>query len=355
MRLAQIIKYFIIWQIVILAIAALAGRFLPVRTENLGGGVAEYLDNPTLHWRTNFDGNNFIKIATDGHTDTNRELFPLYPRLIDLIWTNGEMAIIVGIIVSGVACLLSLVYLAKLIEIDYSSNIARWTILALLAFPASFFFTIVYSESLLFLLIISAFYYGRKGSWAIAGVLGGLASNTGIMGILLLPVLAVEVVQQKRYRSLLWLALIPFGLWLHVSKITDPFSLLHLDKITMLYQVFWRYLRVVYSLGAQLLLPYNASILLELLTGLLFLVLSVCAFIKLRFSYALFICIAYFLPTLNGNFVSYPRFMLLAFPGFMIIGTILSKHATMQKMYLITSTVLLVIYCALFVRGYWVA
>ena len=52
-------------------------------------------------------------------------------------------------------------------------------------FPVAFVFSFIYSESLFLLVTLTAFYYARRGSWALAGAAGLMATLTRSSGLLL--------------------------------------------------------------------------------------------------------------------------------------------------------------------------
>ena len=91
----------------------------------------------------------------------------------------------------------------------------------------------------------------------------------------------------------------------------------------------------------------------EFLSAAVFLILSLLAFKFTRRSYALFGFLAYLLPTLTGTFSSLPRYVLILFPCFMVLGSIKSK--TIRYALLAVTGVLLAINTVLFTSGRWVA
>ena len=95
------------------------------------------------------------------------------------------------------------------------------------------------------------------------------------------------------------------------------------------------------------------AVLLEALSGFWFLLLSLYSFKKIRLSYALFGIFSFFLPTLTGTLSSMPRYVLILFPSFMILGLI--KNKRFQRIFWAASAILLAVNTALFIRGYWIA
>ena len=74
---------------------------------------------------------------------------------------------------------------------------------------------------------------------------------------------------------------------------------------------------------------------------------------KIRFSYLVFGWLIIIVPALTGTFSSMPRYLLLAFPIYIILGTIKNKY--MYLIYLMSGFSLLIIFLVNFSRGLWVA
>ena len=68
--------------------------------------------------------------------------------------------------------------------------------LLICVFPTSYFFLMPYTESLFFLLAVTAFWGARRGEWAVAATAAALAALTRSVGIVLAPALLVEALHQ---------------------------------------------------------------------------------------------------------------------------------------------------------------
>lgn len=156
----------------------------------------------------------------DAHSHAQAAFYPLYPLLMrGLGWVVGS-ALVAGILISLACFVVALVLLHKLAALELGERDARGTVLLVAFFPTAFFFSAVYSESLFLLVSVGAFLTARKGRWAWAGALGGLAALTRNSGVLLLVPLAILFLQQERHgrrRQVLWLALVPLGLALYLG------------------------------------------------------------------------------------------------------------------------------------------
>jgi hypothetical protein len=184
----------------------------------------------------------------DKHDHAQAAFYPLYPLLMRVLgWVVGS-PLVAGILVSLACFLVALVLLHKLALLELGARDARATVLLVAFFPAAFFFSAVYSESLFLLVSVGAFLAARNGRWAWAGALGGLAALTRNSGVLLLVPLAILFFQQERYgrrRQALWLALVPLGLALYLC-----WSAIALDDVFAPYHAQALWLRHFEPLGA---------------------------------------------------------------------------------------------------------
>jgi Dolichyl-phosphate-mannose-protein mannosyltransferase len=120
--------------------------------------------------------------------------FPLYPLLMryagHLFGRTGAAVYLGGIFVSWTAFVLAMVALFHLAERDVPRDRAEQAVLLTAIFPFSFFFGMVYTESLFLLLTVVSVYGFRTRRWLLGGVSGALATATRVNGILMLPALA---------------------------------------------------------------------------------------------------------------------------------------------------------------------
>ncbi len=369
---------FLGWRVWLQAFLLLGWFVLPLRERFLGGGMKNFLIQPGLWPWANFDGEHYLAIAHHGYGNLEQAFFPLFPWLIRVLafrFKESLFALLVsGLTISNLSFLIALFLLYLLIRLDFKERVAQLSILFLLAFPGSFFLGAVYSESLFLVLILGAFYAARKKQWWVAGILGALASGTRVVGILLLPALLWEWWEQNKeelakYKrqdivNLIPLFLIPLGLLFYMrflaSYYQDPLMFAHVhpefgagrtvDKLIMLYQVFWRYLKMIATTRWD---PLYFTVWLEFLTAAGFGALLIFSwFKKIRFSYLIFAALAYIAPTLTGTFLSMPRLVLILFPCFIALALI--KNKFFRIFYFGVCILLLIISTIFFTRGYWI-
>ncbi|MGB9911220.1 MAG: hypothetical protein ACPLKP_01300 [Microgenomates group bacterium] len=356
-------KIFVIWRIGLELVVFLGKKILPEKLDYLGPSV----------W-ANFDGVYYLNIAQNGYGLYQQAFFPFYPFLIRWLSNFIHNYLVSGLLISHLAFLGALVFLYKLLTLDYSPKFIKLVIIGLLLFPASFYFVSVYTESLFLFFVLGAFYFIRIKKWWLGGVFGAFASATRIVGIFLLPALLIEWWEDKKILNfkfkilnLIFLFLIPLGLIFYMRYLLvhygDPLLFIHVQphfgaqrsggKIILLYQVFWRYFKMILTTKID---PLYFVVWLELLVAISFLGLLVYGYLKkIRLSYLVFGFLAYILPTLTGTFSSLPRYVLVVFPAFLSLGFILEKYQRFKIFYLIFSLILLVISLIFFSRGYWLA
>jgi len=329
-----------------------------------------------------FDTIWYTKIAMQGYAqgDGTTVFFPLYPVLTRLVgkvlWGNYLLG---GIIVSNVAYFLTLIALYKLTRLEFDSQIATRAVVYLSVFPTAFFFLGVYTESLFLLFAVAAFYYARKGNWLAASIAGLLAALTKQLGLLLLlPLLYEYLAQSSKFKvqsskfqlqgDVLLLALIPIGtlafLLFRHFYIGDAF-LVETYRMRWAVNVSWPWSNIVDSLTAVFntgrfpaLNPedtllrrifYNSF---DLACVGLFIFLSIVSFRRLRLSYGLYMVSVLFIGLMQNFRPPYPiaalpRYVLVLFPGFMVLGTMVKNKALHWAM-IYFSTMLLALFTAMF-------
>ncbi|MBD2177463.1 glycosyltransferase family 39 protein [Pseudanabaena sp. FACHB-1998] len=151
-----------------------------------------------------WDTVNYLAIAQNWYQGQGDERFlivfyPLYPVTISIFNKIINDYFLSGIIVSNIFLVLSLYYIYKLVLIEFQKKeIAFNTAKYMLLFPLSFFFSIVYTESLFIYLCIMTFYFARKKRWLSAGIMGFFAALTRSQGILLVIPLLIEILYEYR-------------------------------------------------------------------------------------------------------------------------------------------------------------
>lgn len=372
-----ILGIFFAWKLITFSALFIFTRYLPLFSADkfLGGTYKNFLLSPGFFSWANFDGEHFISIATNGYKPLQYAFFPLYPKIIGYLsqpfivndFSGYFYPIFAGVLISNLFFLLSLIILYDLIRIDYSRKIAFLSIIALVLYPTSFFFGAVYSESLFLFLTLSSFYLARKNKWFYSSIFGFFASITRIFGLLIFLSLSPKLIGKNNSRSF-WIFIIPLGLSIYMIYlglvVQDPFAFYtqqlivgeqHQQGIVALPQILFRYIKIFLSIN-QINIIYQ-TIFLEFITALLFIFLIILGFIKkINYQYMIYLVLGFIIPTIQGSFSSLPRYVIILFPGFILLGIILTKLPFLFRfLYIVLSGILLFIESGLFFRGYWIS
>jgi len=289
-----------------------------------------------------FDGVHYLNIAEKGYEyGLTQAFFPLYPLLIHWFTIAGNR-LLPALIISHLSFVGFLYYFVKLGRLDFKVKAVKWAGALLLLYPAGFFLFGVYTESLFLLLVAAVFYLARRQLWLQAAIVAGLASATRLVGIFLLPVILWEYYQVNKPKILPLVGyslLASSGLLLYLNYLQRRFGdfliFIHsqpgfgagrqVDTLVLPYQVIARYFKMFLSVN-----PGNniyPVLVFEFIATLFFVFLIVYAFKKkLRSGYLIFIIPALLLPTLTGTFASMPRYALIAFPLFYLLGNLKNKY-----------------------------
>jgi hypothetical protein len=150
-----------------------------------------------------FDAIHYVRIAAAGYSDAALSTFPpLYPILIRAAaYVTGGDAHLAALLVSNLACFLLLVVFHKLlVDENWPPPAARRAALYMLFFPTGFFLLVPYSESLFLLLCVISVRAARRGHWGWAGLAGLCAALARLQGLMLAPVLGLEVLRQSAWQ-----------------------------------------------------------------------------------------------------------------------------------------------------------
>jgi Gpi18-like mannosyltransferase len=280
-----------------------------------------------------------------------------------------------GLVISFLCFGVGIYFYQKVLAIDFSKDITSKAVLLLIAFPTSFYFMTVYTESLFFLLAVLSFYFILRKQFLFASVFIALATATKVQGVFLVLVLLLEIgweLWKERIRIkaidlgrdivavfISGTGLLLYMLYLFVNY-NNPFYFMtaqvvfgeqrQIGTFVLLPQVFYRYVKMLLTVPWQSSQFFSASI--EVLFALLGVFLLIISFKKIRLSFWIFSLGVFILPTLTGSFYSMPRFLLLLFMTFPILIVLLKDK---WKYVIVVSFLIQFIFTFLFVGGYWIA
>jgi hypothetical protein len=345
-------------------VLVLKGLVLFVATLSIG---TLFDQSETWHTLWNrWDASHYLKLAENGYTATGDGRFsivfyPLYPWLIRAVSFVCRSYFGAALLVSGAASICAAILLRRLVELDEPAKVARLTVWFLLIFPTAYFLHIGYTESLFLALVVGSLMAARMQFWALAGVLGALASLTRVNGLLLAPTLLVEAwLQYRQTRRIdwrwLWIGATGLGfagyLFLNYRVTGDPFAFSPImeehwyKKLTFP----WVGIRDVW-----LRIPgFNLT---EGLHEFIFIVFSflctVWCWIKLRPTYAAWMTLNWLLINSTTYVVSVPRYCLTLFPIFIIFGRFAAARPLADRIMSAIFLLLLALFATKFAHGTW--
>ncbi|HEU5117866.1 MAG TPA: hypothetical protein VFT74_14660, partial [Isosphaeraceae bacterium] len=128
-------------------------------------------------------------VADYAATSSNVAFFPLYPYLIRAATTfvGEQNHWYAGIAISNLATILALYFVLRIARRFLDEDGARRSLVYILLFPSSFFFSTYYSEGLFLLTTAASFCYYLEKRYLMCGIWGYLAALTRDPGMLLLP------------------------------------------------------------------------------------------------------------------------------------------------------------------------
>lgn len=331
----------------------------------------------------NFDGIHYLEIAKYGYSLTLSPFFPLYPLTIFLLSLVLKIEIVfLAQLVSTIFFIAAIFVVLKLVKLDKYTKLSYLITLIILTYPTSFYYVAVYNDSFFFFLASLSLLLIRRKKMFFACLVGGMATLTRLNGLaLFFPILIeglnldynfknniekikklklIKVLNTKIYFSLL----IPLSFLLFLfynyqlfGDFTTPFSAMknwNQDRITLPLQVFWRYFRILF-LDPQLNLSHLIAGF-ELFFVVVYLVMLLYSYKKIRFSYWIFFLISILIPALTGTFQGMPRYGLHIYPFFLSLTLFLEKkNEGFKTIYLLISILILILFTMFFTRGYFVS
>jgi hypothetical protein len=341
-----------------------------------------------LNYWAHWDGAWYSEIATHGYgarAPESTAFFPLYPLLVrtgsSLVGGPAAWGVLISILCTAFA----LYFVYRIAENLYDAGIARASTLALAFFPTAFFLNAVYTEALFLALTAGAVWAARvRGNLLLAGLFGALAAASRNLGVLLLIPLFYEWVRRRQtfgLRGLAGLALVPAGLVAYALFLRERFG----DPLVFASQqsAYWEReltgplttlgmawhdagagMKYVLDppalfLGAPAGPSLEASNTLNLVFLVFFLLVMLVGFVVLPQDLSVYTAVVVLLPVLTPApqfpLMSLPRFVLGAFPVFLVLGYLLSRSRFALISYLVLAGGLGIALTALFTTWRWVA
>lgn len=373
--LLQIILIVIVSRLTIFLLGYIATAIF----ENAQIGIFSSFERIWNRW----DSPHYIEVARNGYTNQGEGrlfivFYPFYPLLIRAFsyLTRGFFS--AGLLVSNISLVWACYYLYKLTLIDFDSDTADRSVIFLLICPFSFFFGIVYTESLFLALTITCFYYIRKRKWFAVGLTGCLAALTKNQGVLILIPAAMEYIislgvidkiRQKQFGKIAisflthgaCLFLIPLGLLLYLvlNKIFAGDWFMYLEHLKSHWHAQFSFFPHAMKGIFQSSLSNSGWDLVkrlsfwipQLITFSAILLLILCSFNKLRVSYIAYMFVFLVMSFSSTWSISGARYASSIFPIYILFASF-TKNRTLFFALMFFFTSMLAFYTIAFVRGF---
>ncbi len=329
-----------------------------------------------------WDSGWYLKIAQQGYLFSNLgeqqgnsfAFFPFYPGLIKLFsliipqqFLSQEVWLFLAVAIANLCFLFGLIlfyYLVKNTFLDKSKtekeakNLASKSVIFLLLFPTSFFFSCAYSEAVFFLLAVGSFFLIRKQKYFLASLVISLASITRPYGILLLLPLLISYFQARKWQisKINWqffsflMPILSLGAYAYYCYIQtgDFLAFLH-AQAQWSRQLSWPWQSILEPLHF---IGYVTPV--EKLFTVLSIVILLFSFKLLPLTLAIWANIVNLIPLFSGTVISNLRYILI-FPIFIVLTIMSYKKPTLERMILAFFLMLQVLLFSAWCQFYWVA
>jgi hypothetical protein len=366
---------------------AVAGLWTPVQHGIHRQGAYTPLGDLLFGTLNRWDAGWFVRIALHGYdTKQTAAFFPVYPLLVRGVAFVVRSHLVAGVLISLVAAAITAELLFRIARTRLGERASRDAVLLFALYPLSFVLMAVYSDAVFLVFATASFYAAQRGRGLTAGVAGGLAVGTRLLGLALLPALVI-LLWRRGVRGLAPLALLPgalglYALYLH-QHFGDALAFQHAE------QGFWQRhtsrlgpitgtwdvlksaeqgtANILRHLPPQLGAPngygwaYKWSIwnVVHFLLLVVAIWLTWLAWKRLGPAFAAYsattLIVIVSAPTAVIPLGSIPRFLLADFPIFLVLGDLVASRPRLREILLVTFGAIGAAAAIAFAHGAWVA
>lgn len=287
--------------------------------------------------------------------------FPFYPILVQIAAFFVRDFQIASLLVSNGCLVAAALLFDRLLRLDYDEETCRRAITFLMFNPASFFFSMAYTESTFLLLSIAALLAARRGKWFVACLCGMCLSATRPPGLLIAAPLLLEYTRPWRisrahlramlHPRLFLFGLIPLGLGFYMLYchfvFGDLFRPLRAQvgwsrAFTPPYQTFF---------NPQNFSPSHLAFYRSLIVAA-FGLLALGVINRLRASYWAYAMVSVLFYLSWTSLDGMPRYLSVIFPLYVVLALVTQRTKWLYEPLLTFSIALLVLCAVLFANGY---
>lgn len=285
-------------------------------------------------WVNYWDSAHYVSIATQGYRFPQQAFFPLWPLMIKItsfIVGSAFNASFVLSIIFG----LSTFVLFYLLATKLVGNNAKYALILFASFPSTFVLHAGYTEGLFLTLTLLSFLLMEKRSYFLSSVFAGFGTMTRMVGVAVS--LTYLFLKQPIFKRLILMFISLLGLIVYSLFLQVVFGngLLFIDAHKAWCEVQGRCQLVLPLIplinNTQLVFlglikPDLSLEFIDWFFTIIFLIILIPVFKKLKFYYFVYSLVTILLPLSSGTMVGMIRFILLTFPVFLIVPqTIKSK------------------------------
>lgn len=317
---------------------------------------------PITSWFTNWDSSHYIDIATKGYQYPQQAFFPLWPILIKTFsWViSAQSASFVLTLLFGFS-IFALFYL--LAEKLTGKENAKYSLILFASFPSMMFLHSAYTEGLFLTLTLLSFLLLEHNKYFLSSIVAGFAGATRVIGVGI-SISFLLIKKPLKIKLLLFLisltGLFSYMLFLQINYQDSLLFLTAQNEwcpTTGRCGLVFPLLPIGYFMQKFLLTgisPENIHLFWDLLFSIVFLSLLIPVYKKLGWRYLSYSAFVLLVPLASGSITSMVRFVLVAFPVFLVFPQIVKNRVILLTICLLLF-LLQLCFAYLFINNNWVA
>ena len=189
-NLSAFVRLVLASKVLVLLVIVVAYAYFPPEARYSDGnyvyppGEVRDLASPFKTW----DARHYLRLSETWYVPGNfsNAYYPLFPALIGLVNRLSGNPVISGLLVANVLSVAGFYVFYRYVEERHGPSMATRALAFLLAFPTAFYFSLIYSESVFFLLSVSFFLFLARGAYGRAWVFAFALPLTRPLGIAIL-------------------------------------------------------------------------------------------------------------------------------------------------------------------------
>jgi hypothetical protein len=316
----------------------------------------------------------YLQIAARGYWETRSTgFFPLYPLAVAAAARAGVPPLVGALAIANVGSLAALLVIARMArEVIGDGTGAVLAAAVVTASPFAFFLAAGYADGPFLALAAGSLMAARHGSWRTAAACAFVAGLTRPSAVVLIPALLFEFVRQRGWRPAGWrwtaelaanALAVPAAIGLYMAylwqRFGDPLEFVHVQ------QLYWHHDRLaapwdgILAAAVQLTNgdPYDLAVFADLAAVLAFAAMTVVLARRGPVSFflytagVLYLCVGAPMLSLANPISSSGRYLLAAFPIFLLVTSALRDRPRLLGLTLTSSAVVQFVLASVFLLG----